>query len=99
MEMKKEGRTKSRRSDQAFLPTEMHHYVSLTPDGFYHVENMVGAMAGQHHVHSGQSYRKWKKGIGREYLHFEKAEFCACGLGPGYVKEFNGDVWFNEEFE
>jgi hypothetical protein len=78
---------------------EMHHYVSLTLDRLYHVQNMAGAMIGQHHVHSHDGFRKWKKKINKKYLHMEKAEFCACGLEPGYVKEYDGRIWFNEDFE
>ena len=82
----------------AFLSV-MRHYVALTPDGLYHVQNMIGTMIGQHHVHIEKGYKEWKKDIDKEYLHLEKAEFCACGLEPGYVKDHDGRVWFNEKFK
>jgi hypothetical protein len=75
----------------------MRHYVALTPDGWYHVQNVVGTMPGQHHVHSEQGYIKWKKNIDKKYIHEEIAEFCPCGLEPGYVKEHDGRAWFNED--
>ena len=82
----------------AFLSV-MRHYVALTQDGLYHVQNMVGAMIGQHHVHTEKGYKEWKKDIDKKYLHLEKTEFCACGLETGYVKEHDGRVWFNEKFK
>jgi hypothetical protein len=77
---------------------EMHHYVTVTPGGQYHVQNMVGSMIGQHHVHSEQGFRKWKRKIDKKYIHLERGEFCVCGLGPGYVKEFDGRVWLNKRY-
>jgi hypothetical protein len=93
--MKLPRKSRRKRSDPMFPPWEMHHYVSLTPDGLYHVQNMLGVMIGQHHVHTEQDYNSWKKGIDKKYIHLEKAEFCPCGLEAGYVKEFDGRVWFN----
>jgi len=81
------------------FPFVMRHYVAITPDGLYHVQNMIGAMVGQHHVHTEKGYKMWNNGIDKKYLHLEKAEFCPCGLEPGYVKEFDGRVWFNEKFK
>lgn len=78
---------------------DMRHYVALTPDGMYHVQNIVGTMIGQHHVHTEQGYMKWKKGIDKKYLRIENAEFCPCGLEPGYVKEYDGRVWLNEKYK
>jgi hypothetical protein len=77
----------------------MHHYVSLTPDGLYHVQNMAGTLIGQHHVHSEEGFGKWKKPIDKKYIHTEKAEFCACGLGAGSVKEYDGRIWFNDKYK
>ena len=82
----------------AFLSV-MRHYVALTPDGLYHVQNVVGAMPGQHHVHSEQGYIKWKKNIDKKYIHEEIAEFCPCGLEPGHVQEHDGRAWFNEDYK
>ena len=78
---------------------EMRHYVGVTPDGLYHVQNMVGPYFGQHHVHTEKGYITWKKKIDKKYIHFEEADFCVCGLQPGYVKEYDGRVWFNEKFK
>jgi len=89
---------KTANEPDAFLSV-MRHYVALTPDGLYHVQNMIGAMIGQHHVHTEKGYKEWKKDIDKKYLHLEKAEFCACGLEPGYVKDHDGRVWFNEKFK
>jgi hypothetical protein len=82
----------------AFLSV-MQHYVALTPDGLYHVQNMIGVMVGQHHIHTEKGYQEWKKAIDKKYIHEEIAEFCPCGLEPGYVKEHDGRVWFNEKFK
>ena len=82
----------------AFLSV-MQHHVALTPDGLYHVQNMIGAMIGQHHVHTEKGYKEWKKDIDKKYLHMEKAEFCACGLEPGYVKDHDSRIWFKEKFK
>jgi hypothetical protein len=62
---------------------EMYHYVALTPDGLYHIQNIVGTMIGQHHVHSEQGYVKWKEHIDKKYLLMERVESCPCGLEPG----------------
>jgi hypothetical protein len=80
-------------------PIEMHHYVSLTPDGMYHVQNMAGALVGQHHVHSQRGFGKWKRNISKKYIHIDKADSCECGLEPGYVREYDGRVWFNESLK
>ena len=83
----------------AFLSV-MRHYVALTPDGLYHVQNMIGAMIGQHHVHTEKGYKEVEEGHRQEVHSLEEmAEFCACGLEPGYVKEHDGRVWFNEKFK
>ncbi|MGD0919926.1 MAG: hypothetical protein ABSB22_26100 [Thermodesulfobacteriota bacterium] len=91
-------KTKTPNEPEAFLSV-MRHYVALTPDGLYHVQNMVGAMIGQHHVHTEKGYKEWKKDIDKKYFHLETGEFCACGLEPGYVKDHDGRVWFNEKFK
>ena len=91
-------KTKTLNDAGAFLSV-MRHYVALTPDGLYHVQNVVGAMPGQHHVHSEQGYMKWKRNMSQRYIFEENAEFCSCRLDPGYVREFDGRVWFNEKFK
>jgi len=53
---------------------EMYHYVALTPDGLYHVQNIVGTMIGQHHVHSEQGYVKWRKNFDMNHLLMERAD-------------------------
>ncbi len=92
-------KNQDKRGESMPFLSEMRHYVALTPDGQYHVQNVVGAFPGQHHVHSEQGYMKWKRSINRKYLHEEIAEFCPCGLEPGYVKEHDGRVWLNEEYK
>ena len=39
---------------------DMRFAVDITPDGLYHVTNMVRGMKGQHHVHTEESYDRWK---------------------------------------
>jgi len=72
----------------------MRHYVTLTPDGLYHVENIVGPYPGQHHIHTEQGYRRWRSNIDKKYIHLEEGELCVCGLEPGYVLEYDGRVWY-----
>ena len=80
------------------VSAEMHHYVGLTPDGLYHVQNMVGPYEGQHHVHTEAGYKKWKRGIDKKRIHLEEAESCACGLESGYIKSSDGTVCFDEKY-
>jgi hypothetical protein len=77
----------------------MHHYASRTSDGLYHVQNMLGPYPGQHHVHTEKGYIQWSKKVDKKYLHLEDAESCPCGLKPGYVREHEGRVRLNSEFE
>jgi len=81
------------------MSAEMHHYVGLTPDGLYHVQNMVGPFEGQHHVHTEAGYRKWKKGIDKKRIHAGETDSCMCGLEPGYIRDCDGRVWFNEKYK
>jgi hypothetical protein len=90
-------RKKTPNVPDAFLAV-MRHYVALTPDGLYHVQNMVGTMIGQHHVHSENGYKEWKSKVDEKDIHLEESEFCPCGLEAGYVKEFDGRVWFNKKY-
>jgi hypothetical protein len=77
---------------------EMHFYVVRTPDGLYHIQNVVMGHLGQHHIHSEKSYKKWVKGIDKKFVHFREGE-CNCGLKPGDVKEYDGQVWHNPKWE
>lgn len=76
---------------------EMHFYVTKTKDGLYHVQNAVMGMMGQHHVHTEKGFRRWAKETPKEHIHIERGNKC-CDLKPGYVKDHNGNVTFNEKF-
>jgi hypothetical protein len=76
-----------------------HHYAGRTPDGLYHAQNTLGPYAGQHHVHTEKGYLQWSKEIDKRYLHLGDMTACPCELEPGYVREHDGTVWFNKEFE
>ena len=82
---------------------EMRFYVWRNRDGSIHVQNVVyflGVRYGQHHVHTEEGFRRWleKAGVKPEQLVFLDGE-CGCGLKPGDVREYDGRVWHNPEFE
>jgi len=74
--------------------------VDITPDGLYHVTNVVMGMRGQHHVHSKESYERWKAqgNISDDRIIIGEGT-CDCGMNPGDVEEFNGRRWHNDRFE
>jgi len=83
------------------LQFEMHFYITKTEDGLIHVQNYIrgiGGGIGQHHVHNEDSFKRWKKDIDPKYLHISKEKTCNCGLKLGYVREYDGHVWFNDRF-
>lgn len=84
------------------METKMVHYVTKTPDGLYHVQNMVLPMAfkGQHHVHSEEGFNKWVEevGIAEDSLRISEGN-CGCGLSPSQVKSHDGHVSKNTRFE
>lgn len=74
--------------------------VTESPDGMFHVQNIVGMYLGQHHIHSKKGFEEWKKKAAPENkgkLKIEKG-VCNCGLKPGWVREINGRDWFNANF-
>jgi hypothetical protein len=81
------------------FPIEMHFYVVKAPDGTYHVQNVVLGKLGQHHVHSEKSYEKWAQNIDKRLIHYLGEKPCDCGLKCGDVREYDGRVWHNPEFE
>jgi len=81
------------------LTIEMHFYVVRTPDGLYHVTNIVMGHLGQHHVHSEESYERWARGVDKALIHYLGEGKCNCGLKSGDVREFDGTVWHNPKFE
>ena len=79
---------------------QMRFYVFQTPDGNYHVQNMVGGYEGQHHVHSPQSFDKWSKEIaGLGNIEMLDPASCDCGLVPGDIRGHTGKIQHNAEFE
>jgi hypothetical protein len=83
------------------FPIEMHFYVVKAPDGTYHVQNILSPFGklGQHHVHSEKSYEKWAQNIDKKFIHYLGEKPCDCGLKCGDVREYDGRVWHNPEFE
>jgi hypothetical protein len=74
--------------------------VSKTTDGLIHVQNIVGGHDGQHHVHSEKGFEKWKKeSVPKDITISIVPGACACGLTVGQVKEINGKIWLNANFE
>lgn len=78
---------------------EMHFYVWRSRDDTYHVQNIVMGHLGQHHVHSERSYRRWAKKVDRRLIHYMGEKECDCNLKPGYIREYDGAVWYKPEFE
>jgi hypothetical protein len=79
------------------LSFKMYFYAVECPDGTVHVQNYVGPYRGQHHVHSKESFERWRRENGLE-VKVVKGE-CNCGLKPGDVKEYDGNVWHNPKWE
>jgi len=74
---------------------EMHHYVTITKDGLYHVQNAVGGMFGQHHVHTKEGFEMWAKHVKGAFVHIVKGT-CDCGLQDGFVRDHTGNVTFRK---
>ena len=74
----------------------MSFAVTTTPDGLYHVQNVVAGVSGQHHVHTAESFARWRKP--GDDVRMDEGE-CGCGLGVGDVRDHTGKVWHNEDFE
>lgn len=74
--------------------------VDITADGLYHVTNVVMGMHGQHHVHTKESYERWKKSgkIFDDRIIIGEGK-CNCGMEPGDVEEYDGHRWHNNRFE
>jgi hypothetical protein len=79
---------------------DMRHAVDITPDGLYHVTNIVMGMRGQHHVHSKEGYERWKahNKIPDEKIIIGEGN-CNCGMRPGDVEEYDGHKWHSDRFE
>jgi len=77
----------------------MRFYVTETPDGLIHVQNVIGPFLGQHHVHTKEGYEKWKRSgkIKKKNIIYQKGE-CNCGLKPSQVREYDGHVWTSDRF-
>ena len=78
----------------------MTHAVDITEDGLYHVTNCVMGMRGQHHVHTPESYARWKAAnkIPDEHIIIGPGK-CECGMLPGDCEEHDGHRWHNDRFE
>ena len=72
------------------LTFKMRFYVHKTPDGLYHVQNAIGHLVGQHHVHTEQSFSDWSKQVEKDEIKMLDNGPCDCGLGPGDVREYDG---------
>jgi hypothetical protein len=71
----------------SFMVT-MRFYWHVDSKGLVHVQNWVGAYAGQHHVHTKKDFAKWRKTVAAgDLIHMRKATACDCGLKAGEVRE------------
>jgi len=79
---------------------KMKFYVTITPDGLYHVQNYIGGYRGQHHVHSKHGFDNWVNiaEINKDDLVIAKG-MCCCKLKAGDIREFDGYLWHNERFK
>jgi hypothetical protein len=73
----------------------MTFYMQTNPDGSIHIQNAVGSMFGQHHVHDEVGLAKWKegapeKGIGpvnpNDIVWLTDVSPCDCGLAIGEMR-------------
>ncbi len=60
----------------------MTHYVFRNGDDEIHVQNMVGGMFGQHHIHDAASFKAWVAEIPGKQLSEMKLT-CDCGQTDG----------------
>jgi hypothetical protein len=65
---------------------KMFHYWQPDAAGNIHVQNSVGGMLGQHHVHTKADFTRWKRKIDKTAIKPLKGT-CDCGMSPGQVKE------------
>ena len=79
---------------------DMRFAVDITPDGLYHVTNMVRGMKGQHHVHTEESYDRWKAqgNISDDRIMISEGT-CNCDMKAGAVEEYDGHRWHSDRFE
>lgn len=83
---------------------KIYFLVIRCPDGTVHVQNVIGPYLGQHHVHTMEGYERWRRHI-EETLRRDAYEFmesegaCDCGLEPGWVREYDGRVWYSGRWE
>lgn len=81
------------------MTIRMTYHVTITEDGFYHVQNVVMGHLGQHHVHTKKGYEFWLKNINnKEDIKVSKGK-CNCDLNAGDVREYDGHIWHKQEFE
>lgn len=79
---------------------EMIHHATIYPDGTVHVQNSIMGHLGQHHVHTLQGYRRWKKDLKLKCTEkrAKEGEKCDCGFTtPGKIREYDGKEWVNDE--
>lgn len=75
------------------MEIRMRHYVTVTKDGLYHVQNAVMGHFGQHHVHTKRDFEAWvkKNKIAQEDIIMMEGcvngNECNCGLKAGEVKD------------
>jgi hypothetical protein len=79
---------------------EMRFEVTKTKDGLIHVQNCVGFLRGQHHVHTKQGYRQWLRMSKAKMrtITVLKPDKCDCGLKPSEVREYDGNKWTSKDF-
>jgi hypothetical protein len=77
---------------------EMRHTAIRTDDGLIHIQNHVGTLTGQHHVHTTKSYERWLVNIAPVAHPTVTTGKCLCGLSVGDVREYDGKIWHSEEF-
>lgn len=69
----------------------MTFHVTRENDGTIHVQNVLGGMLGQHHVHTPEGFDAWRT-PGDEIVETQGASPCTCGLQPQEARSHLGNV-------
>jgi hypothetical protein len=64
---------------------EMTFYVTREDDGTVHVQNTIGGLFGQHHVHTPEGFEEWRK-PSDHIEEMQNTKPCTCGLAPGEMR-------------
>ena len=75
----------------------MTFYIYRNKDETIHVQNVFMGHFGQHHVHTEEGFKKWKKDINEAEFSVMSRD-CDCGLKASQVKDHHGNITTNDRF-